>query len=147
MSTSSKKNRLLVSVRTKFWHDQQELSPDQVIKLTGCSASTAYRWIKSPDKVPPGIMELLQIKVFGLIPDPAFNGWKAQDGKLWPALPSYRGLHAQQIEHFGMIYAHVRILKRALSVEERKSRHMARLLEEYRQRTPGALFAANDEDV
>lgn len=92
------------------------------------------------------MIELMQIKVFGLIPDPEFDGWKVSEGSIWSPTAKYKGLRSSEIDMMYFTHASLRTLTRALEVERERSQRMAKLAEDYRRQIPGLIWAANDED-
>lgn len=59
-----------------------KLSVEQLVNTVGVSPKTARRWIDGTQRPHPHTLELLRIKVFGLVPDPAFSGFYFSDGAI-----------------------------------------------------------------
>jgi len=56
------------------------LSVPEVCKTLDVSPKTVRRWIDGTQTPSPHSIELLKIRVFGILPDPEFAGFRVEDG-------------------------------------------------------------------
>lgn len=81
MTTRSKKSLFFsLSQNVNGRELSTALTVDQLARLAGVSQKTARRWIDGTQRASPQTLELLRIKCFGLLPDPAFNDFFIDDG-------------------------------------------------------------------
>ncbi len=83
MTRKSKKLRFFYlshSTSGRSW--QVELGLKDLARLAGVSEKTARRWIDGTQEPHPHTLDLLRIKVFGLIPHPGFEHYQVYNGKI-----------------------------------------------------------------
>lgn len=90
-----------------------KLTVEQVMHYARVSRSTAYRWVSGKSVIPLPYSELLKIKVFGLLPDPAFSEYRLIDGSICTSNGASFPINA--LDHFNMVYQQNRELLRALN--------------------------------
>jgi len=113
------------------------LTADQIARTVDVSMKTARRWIDGTQSPSPQTLELLRIKVFGLLPDPAFTGFYSDNGVihtpsggalrpddldqlLWLRGLYYRGIQdnkskQEEIEEMMRLLPRVDLIKRKLN--------------------------------
>lgn len=96
------RRRLDVVVLTRAGRLSRKLTADDLCQLIPISRATAYAYVSGARPVPPAIMELIQIKALGLIPDPAFDGYRVVDGVLWTDTDAHFDLAA--LNDFRRVY-------------------------------------------
>ncbi|WP_412470540.1 MULTISPECIES: hypothetical protein [unclassified Halobacteriovorax] len=74
------------------------LPVSRVSQLAGVSSKTARRWIDGTQQPHPDTLELLKIRVFGLVPDPAFSDYFIHEGVLHT--PTGQRLEPRELEIF-----------------------------------------------
>jgi hypothetical protein len=93
----------------------------EIKNLTGCSRSTAYRWIDAPDSIPVPMFELLLLKKLGAVPGWG-AGWRVDGDGL--RMPNGVYLDPAQLEHAGFQTQLNRILQAEL---ETMAQELARM--------------------
>lgn len=84
MTKKSKNEPLfLLPLTVNGYETAVTLTSGQLSELVNVSKKTARRWIDGTQRPHPHTLELLRIKVLGLIPDPAFDGFRVENGKLY----------------------------------------------------------------
>lgn len=83
MTNRSKKTALFTLTHTVNGRTRSAaLTTADITRLVGVNAKTARRWIDGTQCPSDQTLELLRIKAFGILPDPAFAGFYAEDGYL-----------------------------------------------------------------
>lgn len=77
------RRRLKLAVHTRAGILSAALDAKDIQRLCHVSEGQAYRWISGKSAIPKSMLELLQIKALGLIPDPRYDGFRVVDGVLW----------------------------------------------------------------
>ena len=144
MKYNHDQKRLTIKHRSHFGNRSARIDANQIMQATYCTRATAYRWIEDPDKIPEGYVELLEIKVLGLIPDPAFSGWSVDDGKLISPLAKNEGLTPGTLDNITWLARLVRWQKTSIDKLGQREKALNRMLNDYRKKL-SLPVAANDE--
>jgi len=81
MTKRSKKTALFTLTHTVNGRTRSAaLSAETIKRLIGVNEKTARRWMDGTQRPSPQTLELLRIKVFGLLPDPNWAGFYAEQG-------------------------------------------------------------------
>lgn len=137
--------RLLVRKWTRFGEFARSIDKITLANVAMVSERTAQRYIRHPDSIPINVSELIQTRVLGLIPDPAFEGWCVLNGKLVsPTAAKYQHLTPGLIEYTGMILGQSRWTERHTAKLEARIRQLESQIDYWRNQA-GFAPAANDE--
>ena len=107
------RKRLVVEAYTAAGTLSATLTPEEICDLVPVSRATAYKYVSGKQKIPATVMQLLQIKALGLIPDPAFSGYRVVDGVLWTDTDAAFPLNA--LNDFVRIYQENREHRQAMN--------------------------------
>ena len=144
---SAFKRYLRVEQQTRYGLFSQRITAEDIHQVLGINIATAYRWIKNPDGIPALHMELLKIKVLGLIPDPAFDAWCVKDGRLVsPNAKHYQRMTPDQVDQVAWSYHLAKELGNCLDEKDARIEFLEASIEEWRLRA-GEIPAANDRRI
>lgn len=108
-------------IRLQFGDQLVMLDWSDLVELTGCSRSTAYRWIESPGTIPAGMVDLIRFKRLGAVPGWG-HGWVVDSDGV--RLPCGRSMTPADIENAALNAQLVRLMQQEI---ETLSQEVARL--------------------
>lgn len=121
-----------------------EIPPGYAARLTGVTRSTARRWLSAG--IPALPLKLLQVRVHGLLPDPAWHRFRFRGGRL-VSLDGGLQFEPAQLESAWMTWQHNSALRAELHRIRRPAGRSLRLVSAPDTKNPGGPGFARKSDA